>query len=120
VTPTPTPSPTPAVTVTVTVSVSPAIVRAGETATFTIAVSVVNPTDVVVNYIMGGKLKGKKRTLVGGTPGSVTIPAGATSANVPLATSPSVRRTQKMALTLTSGTGYSLGAPPSATVSITR
>jgi hypothetical protein len=116
VTPTPTPSPTPAVTV----SVSPAIVQAGETATFTIAVSVVNPTDVVVNYIMGGKLKGKKRTLVGGTPGSVTIPAGATSADVLLATSPSVRRRQTMTLTLTSGTGYSLGAPPSATVSITR
>ncbi|PYL15410.1 MAG: hypothetical protein DME30_11490 [Verrucomicrobia bacterium] len=79
-----------------------------------------NPTDVAVNYNMGGKVKGKKRNLVGGTPGSVTIPAGATSADVALTTSPSVRRKQAMTLTLTSGTGYSLGAPRSATVSITR
>jgi hypothetical protein len=91
-------------------------VLAGETAIFTVAVSAVDPTSaVVVNYSMGGTAK-KRR----GPQASVTIPAGASSADVTLPTSPSQRKTKTVTMTLISGTGYSLGAPVSATVSITK
>jgi hypothetical protein len=82
-------------------------------------VSVVNPTNaVVVSYSMGGTAK-KKRGLSGPT-ASVTIPAGASSADVALTTSAGQKRTKTATMTLISRTGYSLGAPASATVSITR
>jgi len=120
-TPSVTPTPTPAQTPAVSVSVAPPIVQAGETATFTIAVSVVNPTNaVVVSYSMGGTANSKKKRGLSGPTASVTIPAGTSSADVALTTSAGQKRTKTATMTLISGTGYSLGAPARATISITR
>ncbi|HVU34383.1 MAG TPA: DUF1800 family protein [Opitutaceae bacterium] len=53
-------------------------------------------------------------------PGYVTIPAGSSSATIPLAPNPTVENdgTKTATLTLTSGAGYTVGSQGSATVSI--
>ncbi len=69
---------------------------------------------------MGGGAILNKHYSLSGTPGQVTIPSGASSANVTL-TVLSIGLTAKTAtMTLQSGAGYSLSAPTSASVSVRK
>jgi uncharacterized protein (DUF1800 family) len=73
---------------------------------------------LTVNYTTGGSaFNGIDYVML---PGSVTIPAGATSAKIALAPTPSVENggTKVATLTLAPGTGYAVGGPSSASVSI--
>jgi hypothetical protein len=122
-TPTPSPTPTPPVTTTISVSASPTVVSAsaGGTATYIVSTSIVNPTAAVtVNYRMSGRAALGTNYTLSGSPGQVTIPAGAHSANVTL-TAVSARRRPKVAnMVLISGSGYSVSFPNSASVTIMR
>ncbi len=122
-TPTPTPTPAPVVTVpTVSVSASPTRVRRGGSAIYTLTRSGGNGTAAVtVNYAMTGRaILGRQYTL-SGSPGQVTIPAGAGSADVTLTVLSSARRRPKAAtMLLMPGPTYNLSWPTSAAVSITR
>jgi hypothetical protein len=117
------PTPTPPVTTTVSVSASPTVVSAsaGGTTTYIVSTSIVNPTAAVtVNYTMGGRAVLGKNYVLSGSPGQVTIPAGASSANVTL-TAVSVRRRPKVVnMILISGSGYNVSFPNSASVTIMK
>ncbi|HEY6071679.1 MAG TPA: matrixin family metalloprotease [Chthoniobacterales bacterium] len=125
-TPTPTPSTTPTATPspaqppTVTVTVSPGVVVGGGTATFTVSVSQVDQTNpVIVNYTMTGTaIKTKKRAPTS----RITIPAGASSAsmNVAVLISGKKAKTQTETMNLMAGSGYTISAPNSATVTFTK
>jgi hypothetical protein len=115
-----TPTPTPADR-TVSVSAAPTILRGGGTATFTISVSPTNPTSALtVGYSMRGRAVLGDHYSLSGTPGSVTIPAGASSANVTLTVLRTARRSKKATMILGSGSGYSLSPWNYASVTITR
>jgi matrixin len=119
-TPTPTPSATPSLR-TVTISTSTQLVRPGQTATFTVSVSSVNPSvPLTVNYITGGTAKMNRNYVLSGTPRQVIIPAGASSANVMLTVTKAARRAKNVTIFLVSGTGYSLSPTRSASTTITR
>lgn len=115
-----TPTPTPTVR-TVSISAAPTVVRGGGTATFTISVSPTNPTSAItVGYAMGGRAVLGKHYSLSGTPGRITIPAGASSANVTLTVLSTARRSKTATMILGSGSGYSLSPPNYASVTITR
>ena len=64
---------------------SNSVAHRGETATFTFSISPVNQSPpVTVRYVMGGKGRLGRQYALSGTPGQVTIPAGASSATVTL------------------------------------
>ncbi len=121
----PTPSPTPSVTPTPTVvrvslSVSPSSIRSGGTATFTISTSQAVSAATTVGYRMGGTAFQGSNYSLSGTPGQVTIQAGASSATVTL-TELSVGKKGKTAtMALNPGSGYMLFWPTSATVFLNR
>ena len=127
-TPTPTPSPTPSATPTSTPSTSPAVtvsaaptsIQTGQTSTFTISTSQPVSAATTVGYRMGGNaLQGTNYSL-SGTPGQVTIQAGASSVTVTL-TELSVGKKGKTAtMALNPGSGYTLSWPTSATVFLNR
>jgi hypothetical protein len=121
-TPSPTPPPAPAVTLpTVSVSASPTGVRRGGTANYTISVSSVNPTaTVTVRYAMAGRaILGRNYTLSDWS-GQVTIPAGASSANVTLTVLRATRRARAATMVLMSGTDYNLSSSGTASITIRR
>src|SRR6185312_13409622 len=119
-TPTPIPSPTPTATpsssLAVFVSAAPASILSTQTATFTISVSSPAAGPITVGYTLGGNATLGRNYQLSGTPNQVTIPAGATSATITLSVI-SVGYTGKTAtLILTSGSGYTVSAPSSASV----
>ena len=123
-TPTPTPTatatPTPSSSVTVTLSANPTSIRSGGTSAFTVLASTPASTAITVHYSMGGNAILGQHYSLSGTPGQVTIQAGASSASVTL-TVLSVGYTGRTAtMNLTSGTGYTLSTPTSASVFMRR
>jgi hypothetical protein len=117
---TPTPTPTPAQPPAVTVTVSPSVVVGGGTATFTVSVSQVDPNNaVVVNYSMTGTAVKTSRRAPAST---ITIPPGSSSASVNLTVSISGRKAKPKTETmrLMAGSGYTISAPNSATVTFTK
>ena len=128
-TPRPTPTPTPIATPTpsatpnrasASISVSTYTVRRGQSATFTISISKVSSVPVTVLYATGGTALLGRNYWLDGTPGQVTIPAGATSATVSLTAIAPGRRAVSATLFLLNGTGYTLSYSRVATVTITR
>lgn len=119
-TPTPTPRPTPVPTPTISVSVSPGQVTEGSDATFTISSATVLLQPVTIRYSMrGGAQIGRDYTL-SGNPGSITIPAGQSSATISLhAVADHVReRNETAIMALASGSGYKLSSQVKATLTI--
>jgi Matrixin len=120
-TPTPTPTPTPTATPTpsqlaVTLSAAPTGIRSGGTSAFTVSASAPASTAITVNYRMSGNAVLGTNYSLSGTPGHVTIQAGASSASVTL-TVLSVGRTGRTAtMNLSSGTGYTLSGTTTASV----
>jgi hypothetical protein len=124
-TPTPTPTATPTgtpapATALVSLSVVPSSIRTGGTATFTISTSSPASSAVTVTYQMGGTAILGSNYSLSGTPGQVTIQPGTSSASATL-TELSVGRRGKIAtMTLNPGSGYSLSASVSASVTLNR
>jgi hypothetical protein len=117
---TPTPTPTPNSTPTITLSASPTSVRTGQTATFTFRASAKPTSSVTLHYFMSGTaLQGRQYSL-SGTPGTVTLPAGASSATVTLTVNHGTRRSRRAIMTIVAGSDYSVSLPRSATVYISR
>ena len=127
-TPTPTPTATPSATPTatpssslaVTISASPTSIRSGDTSMFTISASAPAAGPITVQYAMSGSAVLGKNYTLSGVRNQATIPAGATSTTVVL-TATSVGNTGKTAtMTLTSGSGYAVSSPSSASVFMRR
>jgi hypothetical protein len=120
-TPTPTPSPTPTpAPLTVTVSAAPTQMREGHTAVYTITASMPAPRSITVNYAMSGTATAGSDYRVSDIPGQVTIPAGRSSGKVTLTSrrDTTTEGTETALMTLQPGSGYTLGDPKQATVSI--
>jgi hypothetical protein len=115
-TPTPTPNPNqPRVSVTV----APGTASLGSNAIFTITLGAVNPNaDTTVSYTMSGRGQGSLYTL--NPSGQVTIPAGASSANVTLTVLKRPKKVKSVVMTLGASSGYTVSNPSSATITITR
>jgi hypothetical protein len=119
VTPTPTAGPTPKISV----AVSPTQIHSGEDATFTVLASSATSQSTTVNYSMSGSAKlGSDYTLSGMT-GQIEIPAAQSSGSVTLhanVNSSGKKQKKKTAsMILQSGTGYKVGTPKKATLTIT-
>ena len=113
-------SPGPFLTPTITISPASAVVNEGQSGTFTISASTVNPSNpVTVNYSMSGKATYGTDYTLNGTFGQITIPPGASSATVTLNALTDNRRekNEKAIMTLVAGTGYNL--PKKAKASLT-
>jgi predicted Zn-dependent protease len=123
-TPTPTPSATPTATPSgspaVTVSASPTSIRSGQTSTFTISSSGPVAAPTTVTYTMGGNAIEDRNYSLSGTPGQVTIPAGASSATVTLSVVSIGDGGKTATMVLTSGSGYTVSSPSSASVFMRR
>ena len=120
-TPTPRPTATPTATPTqsspaVSVSASTGSVRSRGTAVFTITASAPPTTSITVKYAMGGNAIFGKQYSLNGTSGQVTIPAGASSANVTLSVLRIGKGGKTATMTLTSGAGYTLSGSTSASL----
>jgi hypothetical protein len=117
---TPTPSPTPASTPAVSVSAAPTSIRTGDSATYTVTASTIDPNNpVTVNFVMSGSaIQGKHYSL--SSSGNVTIPAGASSANITLNAIFMGNVPKTATLTLTWGSGYNLSSSKAATVTISK
>jgi hypothetical protein len=127
-TPTPTPSPTPSATPTstpstslaVTVSAAPTSIQSGQNATFTISTSVPAAGATTVSYSMSGSAILGKNYSLSGNPGQVTIPNGASSATVTLSLISVGYAGKTATMILTSGSGYAVSSPSSASVFMKR
>jgi hypothetical protein len=95
-------------------------VQSGGTAIFTVSSSVTPTTPIIVTYTMSGKARLHRTYSLSGVPGQVTIPAGATSANVTLTVLRASKKMKTATMTLGSSSGYSLSASQSASVSIQK
>jgi hypothetical protein len=112
----------------VSVSASPTRVQEGAGATYTISASPAPSQALTVNYKMSGTASLGTGTgydyNVSGTVGQVTIPAGQPSATVMLTSNrdpddgTEPKNGETAIMTLQAGTGYVLGTPTSATVTI--
>jgi hypothetical protein len=83
----------------------------GSTAQFIISASSINPFQpTVVSFSIAGRAAAGLDYIVDGSPGQVTIPAGASSAALTLhALTDTLReRSEKITLTLFQGSGYNL------------
>ena len=118
--PTPTPTPTPSGQPAVSVTASPIIVHTARKATFTIKASVVSAKPVTVSFAMSGSAVLGRNYSLSGTPGQVTIPAGASSATVTLTVLSASVRGSSATMTLSSGSAYTLSSPQSATVTVVQ
>ena len=118
-TPTPTPTPTPA-PLQVTVSASPTQIREGHTAVYTVNASMPAPQSITVNYAMSGTATLNSDYRLSDTPGQVTILAGHSAGKVTLTSrrDTTSEGTETAIMTLQPGSGYTLGNPNEATVSI--
>ena len=120
-TPTPTPAPVPVPTPKITVRVSPAMISPGSDATFTISASTVNPNQIVaVKYFVSGRAVPGVEYTIDGPSGEADIPAGGSSTSVVLHAVPNVptQRGEKAIFSLAAGSGYKIGKPNRATVTI--
>jgi hypothetical protein len=126
-TPTPTPSPSPSPSPTpnpsqprVSVTVAPGTASMGNSAIFTITLAAVNQNaPTTVSYSMSGSAV--QGTLYSLSPsGQVTIPAGASSANVTLTVLKRPKRGKTAVMNLGSSSTYTVSAPTTATITITR
>ena len=122
-TPTPTPSPTPTPTpapVRVTVAAVPTQINEGQTATYTVTASATVSQSTTVNYAMSGTATSGTDYVLSGTAGQVTILAGQTSGTVKLKAKSDqlAESTETAGMTLQPGSGYKVGRPNQATVSI--
>ena len=120
-TPTATPSPTPVVVAAaVSVTVSPTLVHKGGTAVFTISLSAASSNAVTVTYTMAGRARLGRHYTLSGSPGQVTIPAGANSADVTLTSLRAGKRPKTATLILMPGATYDLSASSTGSVIISR
>lgn len=117
------PTPTPAPTATpnpgapsVNVSVAPAIARVGRPAIFTFALSSPQSSDTLINF----SISGSSHLYRVSSPSQVTIPAGASTATVSLSPRKRPKRARAVTLRLNPSADYSVAAPSSARVTITR
>ena len=124
-TPTPTPSPSPSPTPTpapvrVTVAAAPTQINEGQSSTYTVTASSTVTQSTVVSYAMSGTATRGTDYSLTGTAGQVTIPAGQSSGTVTLkAKIDSVTEgTETAIITLQPGSGYRVGNPKQAMVSI--
>jgi sugar lactone lactonase YvrE len=119
--PSPTSSPTPTpIGPAVSVMVSPTLVHKGETAVFTISLSAPSANAATVSYTMAGRAKLDRHYTLSGSPGQVTIPAGANSADVILTCLRANRRPKTATMVAVPGATYNLSASSSASVTIRR
>jgi len=123
-TPTPTPTPTPTATptptpisATINLNVSPTKVRQGKIATLTFTASAAPVSTTTVNYSTSGTAIAGTHYTLSGVTNQVTFSPGQTSATVSL-TNTNHRKTKSATITITSGTGYTIGPNKSATVTI--
>jgi hypothetical protein len=77
-------------------------------------------TAITVHYSMGGNAILGQHYSLSGTPGQVTIQAGASSASVTLTVLSVGYAGRTATMNLTSGTGYTLSTPTSASVFMRR
>ena len=127
-TPTPTPFPTPPITPTPTpastpnvwVTVSTGRIQVGDTATFTVSTSTPLTNTITVGYRMSGNAIQGSMYSLDGTPGTVTLQAGQTSATVTLTELSAARRAKTATMLLNAGTGYILSQPTSASVVLSK
>jgi hypothetical protein len=117
--PTPTPTPTPA-PIRVSVTAAPTPINEGQTANYTVTASVAVAQATTVNYATSGTATLGSDYSLSGTVGQVTIQSGQTSALVRLKakTDGVTEGTETAIMTLQPGSGYRLGNPNKATVSI--
>jgi len=109
----------------ITISASPIQIHEGASATYTVSASAAPSQPLTVLYSRSGTASSTSDYTLSGTLGKVTIPAGQTSASFTLhalsdtdeATEPA---SETAIMTLQPGTGYALGTPSTATVTILR
>ena len=118
-TPSITPSPTPS-RLSVTLSAAPTSVRSHGTAVFTVTASTAATSPVTVNYLMSGNAILGSNYSLSGTPGQITIPAGATSGSETLTVLSAAKRSRSATMNLQLGSGYTLSGTTSASVFIRR
>jgi N-acetylneuraminic acid mutarotase len=118
-TPTPTPTPTPA-PARVTVAAVPTQINEGQTATYKVRASSAVAQDITVPYTMSGTATSGSDYTLNPSGGQVTILAGQSTAQVKLKakTDQLAESTETAVMALQPGTGYKLGNPKEATVSI--
>src|SRR4030095_10613799 len=105
---------------TVTLSASPTQITEGGKATYTIRASSPPAQTTTVNYSMSGTAALGADYTLSGTVGQVTIRARASSAKVTLSAKKdhATEGSETAIMTLRPGSGYELGSPSQATVSI--
>jgi hypothetical protein len=118
-TPTPTPTPTPA-PIRVTVAAAPTQINEGQSSTYTVTASSTVTQSITVNYTMSGTATNGIDYSLTGTQGQVTVSAGQSSAKIGMKTNADhlTEGTETAIMTLQPGSGYKLGNPKQATVSI--
>src|SRR5205814_6521430 len=115
--PTPTPTPVP---VRVRLTVAPTQINEGQSATYTVSAFSAVSQSITVGYAMSGTATPGTDYALNGTPNQVTIPAGQSSATVTLKARLDhvTEGTETAIMTLQPGSGYILGNPKQATISI--
>jgi len=107
----------------VSVTVSPSLIHQGEDATFTVSASTTGSQTVTVRYSTSGSAKLGSDYTLSGTPGKIDIAAGQSSATVTLHAninaSSKKQKKKSASIILQSDTGYKVGKPKKATVTIT-
>ena len=108
-----------------TTSPSSVVINSGQTSTITATLSVSFPSNITVNYSYSspdGAVQGTDYTLGNPSPtGSITIPAGQTSATITTLTAgndASFSANESVVFTPTSGTNYTPGTPGTATITL--
>ncbi|HEX4638952.1 MAG TPA: matrixin family metalloprotease [Chthoniobacterales bacterium] len=113
-----TPTPTPVTGVAVTLSVSQNSLRSGGSATFTVNAARPVASNVTVGFQMSGSaFQGSNYSL---SASQFNIPAGSSSASITLNVSSAAKRSKTATMNLTTGSGYTLSSPSSASVSMRR
>gem|GEM_PF-4850479 len=103
-----------------TITASPTAVTEGEKATYGIRASAAVTQATTVNYAVSGTATQGVDYQLSGVSGQATIPAGKSGVRVQLKTKKdqAAEGTETVTLTLQPGSGYQLGSPSQATVSI--
>jgi len=109
----------------ITISASPTQIHEGASATYTVSASPAPSQSITVLYSRSGTAGLTSDYTLSGTLGKVTIPAGQTSASFTLQALSDTDETTEPAsetaiMTLKAGTGYAVGTPSTATVTILR
>jgi hypothetical protein len=103
------------------VSASPTQITEGGKAKYVIRASSAVAQATTVNYAMNGTASQGRDYQLNGTPGRATIAAGKTSTQVQLNAKKdqAAEGTETAIMTLQPGSGYTVGSPSQATISIT-